>query len=109
MPNSGLTFKRGDKTILFGYSDATWGNDPETRRSVSGYVFLLNGTAVSWKSKLEHTVVLSSSEAEYQALARAAQEAAYLRQLLKDLGAPQLEQTVIYEDNEGAIAMVKNP
>eukprot|EP00961_Rhodomonas_salina_P055946 750939-Rhodomonas_salina.1 len=105
----GLTFRSGDEDILSGYSDSTWGNDPETRRSVSGYVFLLHGTAVSWKSKLENTVALSSTEAEYQAIARASQEAAYLRQLLSELGSPQLRPTVIYEDNEGCIAMVKNP
>eukprot|EP00961_Rhodomonas_salina_P040238 540673-Rhodomonas_salina.1 len=104
-PDRGLTFKTGGDEILSGYSDATWANDPETRRSVSGYVFLLNGTAVSWKSKLEHTVALSSSESEYQAIARAAQEASYLRQLLKELGAPQLSPTTIFEDNEGCIAM----
>eukprot|EP00961_Rhodomonas_salina_P198227 2674684-Rhodomonas_salina.1 len=82
-----LTFCSGDKDILSGYSDSTWGNDPETRRSVSGYVFLLHGTAVSWKSKLENTVALSLTEAEYH----------------------RLRPTVIYEDNEGCIAMVKNP
>eukprot|EP00961_Rhodomonas_salina_P122014 1642812-Rhodomonas_salina.1 len=92
-----------------GYSDSTWGNDPETRRSVSGFVFLLHGATVSWKSKLESTVALSSSEAEYQAIARASQEAAYLRSFLAQLGVPQLAPTVIFEDNEGCIAMVKNP
>eukprot|EP00961_Rhodomonas_salina_P262792 3551145-Rhodomonas_salina.1 len=64
--NRGLIYSSGDQTELMGYADATWGNDPETRRSVSGYVFLLHGAAVSWKSKLENTVALSSSEAEYQ-------------------------------------------
>eukprot|EP00961_Rhodomonas_salina_P180905 2441610-Rhodomonas_salina.1 len=52
---------------------------------------------------------MSSSEAEYQSLARAAQEAAYLRQLLSYLGCPQLSPTIIHEDNERCIAMVKNP
>eukprot|EP00961_Rhodomonas_salina_P293854 3934087-Rhodomonas_salina.1 len=85
----GLIYSSGNPTELVGYADATWGNDPETRRSVSGYVFLLHGAAVSWKSKLENTVALSSSEAEYQSLGRAAQEAAYLRQLLSDLGCQQ--------------------
>eukprot|EP00961_Rhodomonas_salina_P134522 1809603-Rhodomonas_salina.2 len=105
----GLTFRSGDEEVLSGFSDSTWGNDPETRQSVSGYVFLLHGTAVSWKSKLEGTVALSSTEAEYQAIACASQEAAYLRQLLTKLGSPQLCPTVIYEDNKGCIAMVKNP
>ena len=108
-PHRGLTFRSGGEDILVGYSDSTWGNDPETRRSVSGFVFLLHGAAVSWKSKLESTVALSSSEAEYQAIARASQEAAYLRSFLAQLGLPQLAPTVIFEDNEGCIAMVKNP
>eukprot|EP00961_Rhodomonas_salina_P112398 1512468-Rhodomonas_salina.5 len=59
MANQGLIYSSGNSTKLVGYADATWGNDPETRRSVSGYVFLLHGAAVSWKSKLENMVALS--------------------------------------------------
>lgn len=92
-----------------GYSDSDWGNDIDTRRSVSGLVFLLHGAGVSWKSKMQPTVALSTAEAEYMAASQAAQEALYLRHLLCDLGYEQTGPTTIYEDNQGCIAMSKNP
>ena len=57
------------------FSDADWGNDKDTRRSVYGFVFLINGGAVSWKSKRQTVVALSSTEAEYVGYSEAAKEA----------------------------------
>lgn len=105
----GLTFRAGLPTVPVGHSDSNWGNDIDTRRSVSGSVFILHGAAVSWKSKMQPTVALSTTEAEYMAASRAAQEALYIRHLLRDLGYEQTDATVIYEDNQGCIAMSKNP
>eukprot|EP00961_Rhodomonas_salina_P113689 1529211-Rhodomonas_salina.1 len=70
----GITFRSGDPTILVGYSDADWRN-AKTSKSVSGMVFPLHGTAVSWRAKSQPTVSLSTAEAELMAAARAAQEA----------------------------------
>ena len=70
---------------------------------------MLAGGAVSWKSKLQQTVALSTSEAEYMSACAATQEAIFQRQLLEDLGFPQQEATVIHEDNTGAIALSENP
>ena len=95
--------------VLLGYSDADWAGDRDTRRSTTGYVFMVGGGAVSWASKLQPTVALSTSEAEYVAACAAAQEALFQRQLMKDVNLPQLDATVIYEDNTGAIAMTENP
>jgi hypothetical protein len=94
---------------LVGYSDADWGGDLDTRRSTTGYIFTLNHGVVSWGSKLQATVALSSAEAEYMALCSATQEAIHLRQLVKDLGHAQDEATVIFEDNAGCIALSENP
>lgn len=94
---------------LVGYSDADWGGDLDSRRSTTGYVFTLNHGVVSWGSKLQATVALSSAEAEYMALCSATQEAIHLRQLVKDLGHEQEEPTTIYEDNAGCIALSENP
>ena len=102
----------GDKSQdlkLVGYSDADWANDKDTRRSTTGYAFLLNGAVISWCSKLQTTVALSSTEAEYMALCAAAQEAVHLRRLLSDLGFEQKGPTIIYEDNQSCIALAKNP
>jgi hypothetical protein len=93
---------------LVGYTDADWANDVDTRRSVTGMVFTLAGGAVSWKSRRQPTVALSSTEAEYMAAAEAAAEAIWLRGLLNELGAVQHGATSIYEDNHGAIKISRN-
>ena len=91
---------------LTGYSDA---GDMDDRHSTSGNVFSLAGGAVSWSSKKQATFALSTAEAEYVALSGATQEAVWLRRLLEDVGVPPEGPTVIHEDNQGAMAMVKNP
>lgn len=70
---------------------------------------MLDSGLVSWNSKLQPTVALSSAEAEYMAVCAAVQEAIHLRQLLKDLGFKQDQATVIFEDNQGCIALSENP
>ena len=105
----GLKFVASDDFQLYGYSDSDWAGDVETRKSTSGYVFRLGGATISWRSKKQSVVALSSTEAEYIALASAVQEAVWLRNLLSDLTSKQVKPTVIYEDNQGAIALCKNP
>jgi hypothetical protein len=95
--------------MMFGYSDADWANDLDDRRSTSGNVFIMSGGAVSWLSQKQTTVALSTAEAEYMALGLAVQEAIWLRRLLRDLNVATTEPTRIHEDNQGAIAMTKNP
>ena len=96
-------------TEVKGFCDADWAGDPDSRRSTSGWVFMLAGAAVSWGSKLQSSVALSSAEAEYVAACAATQEAMHLRRLLGDLGYEQLEPTVIMEDNQACIAVSQNP
>jgi hypothetical protein len=93
---------------LVGYSDANWAGDVDTRRSTTGYVFMLGQGPISWKSKLQPSTALSSMESEYMALSSATQEAIWLRRLLRDLGYEQDEPTTIFEDNQGCIKFVKN-
>lgn len=101
----GITYGgEGASTTLVGYCDSTWGDDRDTGRSMTGYTFTFGGAAVSWRSKLQTTVAASSTEAEYIAVFEAGQEAVFLRQLLSDLGFPQEEATIIYEDNQGCIS-----
>jgi hypothetical protein len=104
----GIKFSGGNK-ILTGYSDSDWGGDPDTSRSTTAYLFHFAGGPISWSSRLQPTVALSSSEAEYMALCSATQEAIYLRQLTEDFGYRQTRPTRIYEDNQGCIALTKNP
>ena len=93
---------------LFGYSDADWAGDVDTRRSTSGYVFQIGSSTISWSSKKQATVAKSSTEAEYVALSSATQEAVWLRSLMGDLGRQLDAPTIIYEDNQGAVELAKN-
>ena len=107
-----LKLNYGDKDtkpMLIGYSDANWGNDINTRRSTTGYIFYLSGGAISWSSKRQATVALSSTEAEYMALSQTTREAIWLRTLLAELNYPQEGATTLFEDNQSAIALAKNP
>ena len=83
----GLKFSaHEEEPELFGYSDADWAGDVDTRRSTSGYVFQIGSSRVSLSSKKQATVAKSSTEAEYVALSSATQEAVWLRSLMGDLG-----------------------
>uniref|UniRef100_H3H9M9 CCHC-type domain-containing protein n=1 Tax=Phytophthora ramorum TaxID=164328 RepID=H3H9M9_PHYRM len=62
-PTHGLEFLREDSLGMCGYSDADWAGDIESRRSTSGYAFMMNGGCISWRSKKQRTVALSSTEA----------------------------------------------
>ena len=70
---------------MIGFSDADWADDVNDRKSTSGYLFMLSGAPVSWKTKKQICVALSTAVAKYIALATAIQEVTWLRQLLKDL------------------------
>ncbi len=103
-----LRFDGQEGINLHGYSNSDWAGDPETHSSTSGYIFFMCKGPVSARSKRQTMVTLSSSEAEYVAASKAAQDVVYLLQLLGYLGFPQTEPTVLYEDNEGCIHMAKN-
>ena len=103
---------RGPLAVLSGYSDSDWAGDYDTRKSTSGFVFGVGSAAISWSSKLQATVALSTCEAEYIGQTNAAKEAIWLRRLLDEIQpktANQPRATIIYCDNQGAIALAKNP
>ena len=90
---------------LQGYADSNWASDVNDRKSTSGYVFTLGSGAVSWSSKKQPTVALSSTEAEYIAGAHAAKEAVWLRLLLSELGQDMSSPTTLHVDNQSAMAI----
>ncbi|KIP03168.1 hypothetical protein PHLGIDRAFT_78019 [Phlebiopsis gigantea 11061_1 CR5-6] len=94
------------KAPLIGYSDAD-GMSTEGRRAVSGYAFLIGG-AVSWSSKRQEIVALSTAEAEYVALNHATKEAIWLRNFLHEVWRMPLDPTQMYSDNQSAIAIAKD-
>ena len=102
-----LCFKGGD-TILTGYVDADLAGNVDIRRSTTGYVYTLGGTAVSWGSQLQKIVALSTTEAEYVAVTEASKEMVWLQSFLEELGKKQ-EDNVLYCDSQSAIHLAKNP
>ena len=106
----GLKFQKSDALELNGFCDSDWGTS-EDRRSITGYGFQLckSGPLISWKSRKQQTVALSTCEAEYMALAAATQEAKFLRQLFADMNGCSVECVCLHVDNQGAIALAKNP
>jgi len=93
------------------YVDASFDTDPDDSKSQSGYVFVMNGGAVSWRSSKQSVVAGSSTEAEYVAASEAAQEAVWMKEFISELGVvpSALDPMVIYCDNNGAIANAKEP
>jgi hypothetical protein len=93
---------------LLGYCDSDWGQSHD-RRSITGYAFLLCGGAISWQSKKQKTVALSTVEAEYMAAAHATMEAIWWRAHLQGLGHDTSAGTALLCDSQGCIALAKNP
>ena len=105
-----LFYKRSRGEFIFqGYTDASWADDALDRKSTSGYIFLVNGTPVAWKSQRQESVATSSMESEYIAAGKAAKQAVWQRGILKELGYLQEGPTTLFEDNTGAISFAKNP
>ena len=103
-----MTFEKREK--VYGYSDASYAQDKDDRKSTGGYTFLMNGGAISWKSSKQKSVAMSSCEAEYVALSEAAKEAMWLISLTMNVKKNKLlEPLIIYEDNQSSIKIAKNP
>ena len=96
-------------TELLRYIDADWASNVNDRKSTLGIVFMLGGAAISWGSKKQNLVALSSTEAEYITVAHAAKEAIWLRCLLTELGKNLDSPTTLFVNNQSAIAIAWNP
>ena len=97
----------GSDTVLQGYVDADMASDKDSRRSTIGYVFTKGGTSVSWISKLQQVVALSTTEAEYVAATEASKEMIWLQRFMEELGKKQ-ENSRLYSDSQSAIHLAKN-
>ena len=98
--------RRQGTSPCVGFLDADWGSDVDTRRSVTGYVFNLYGSAIAWKSTMQKTIALSSTEAEYIAMSSTVQEAIWLKQMSDELGITKGDEpSRIFCDNQSAIQL----
>jgi hypothetical protein len=104
----GITFVRQKSDLsVVGYVDADYAGDLDDRRSTTGYVFTLAGGPICWKSMIQSTVAMSTTEAEYMAVAKAVKEALWLTGLVKELGIQQVG-VPLYCDSQSAIYLAKN-
>lgn len=93
---------------IIGYSDADWGTDLDTRRSKTGFVIYANGGVISWRSKLQASVSLSTLQAEHTAIVETGREVMWTRNILQEMGFEQ-SPTVIFDDNKACIDTLLNP
>ena len=92
---------------LEGFTDADRSSQ-EHRHAISGYVFLMNRGAISWSSKKQSLVTLSTAESEYVAATYAAKEALWLRRIITEVFQPLEEPVTLYLDLQSAIALTKD-
>eukprot|EP00253_Pinus_taeda_P032914 PITA_32914 len=107
--NLGIMYIDESDVVLTGFCDSDWAGNPNDRRSTSGYAFHIGSGVVSWSSKKQPTVSLSSTESEYKALTNATCEAIWLRRIIADLEETQSGATCINCDNQSAIKLAHNP
>jgi len=91
------------------FSDADWAGDQSTRKSTSGTVVMVANGPISWFSKLQRTVALSTMEAEYVAMGQTVREVMWIKKLLVDITDGVETKTKVFCDNQGAIALTRNP
>ncbi|KAF5781986.1 putative RNA-directed DNA polymerase [Helianthus annuus] len=102
----GITFGNG-KPMLVGYTDSDLAGNKDNMKSTSGYLMTFAGGAVSWQSRLQKYVALSTTEAEYVAATEACKELLWLKRLMQELGFMQ-QRYVVLCDNQSAIHLAKN-
>lgn len=104
----GIAFDGSDHTSLRAYADSDWAACRLTRRSTSGFLIFNSGPIV-WRSKLQTTVALSSSEAEIVSLSACAVEVCFVKKLYREIEGTGYDAVPIYEDNRGAVLISNNP
>ena len=104
----GIIYNSGGEIMPKCFSDSDWGQNCDDRRSISGNIFLLSNGPITWQSKRQPTVALSSMEAEYMAVSLATQQIIWLRSFLNELDMPQTKPTILYVDNQGTIKYSNN-
>ena len=97
----------GSNNALQGYVDADMAGDRDNRRSTIGYAFTVGGTVVSWVSKIQSVVALSTTEAEYVAATEASKEMIWLQRFMDELGKKH-DMGTLYSDSQSAIHLAKN-
>ena len=104
----GLWYPFETTDALVAFSDADWAGCADDRKSTSGGCFFLGSCLVSWLSKKQNSISLSTAEAEYITAGSCCTQLLWMRHMLLDYGMDQ-ESVVLYCDNTSAINIAKNP
>ncbi|RVW62516.1 Retrovirus-related Pol polyprotein from transposon RE1 [Vitis vinifera] len=107
--NLGIFYKKGGNDKLVAFTDSDYADDLEDRKSTSGYVFMLSSGAVSWSSRKQPVVSLSTTEVEFIAATSCACQAIWMRRILEKLSHTQGNCTTMFCDNSSTIKLSKNP
>ena len=105
----GLLFKKGSEPSIVIYIDSDYAGSLDDSRSTSGYCSFIGGNLVTWRSKKQKEVSLSSAEAELRALKKGVSESMWIKDILQDLCLLPSKGMTLYSDSKSAIAMAKNP
>jgi len=105
----GIYYKRGENTSIIAYTDSDFAGDSDDRKSTSGSVFFLGSGAVSWSSKKQPIVTLSTTEAEYIAAASCACQSIWIKRIMETLGFNEENKILMLCDNNSAFQLSKNP
>ena len=108
-PGRGILFSNHGHLRIEAYTDADWAGCPDDRRSTTGYCTFVGGNLVTWKSKKQKVVALSSAEAEYRAMAKGVCELLWIQSIMRDLGIFITRSLKLYCDNKAAICIAQNP
>ncbi|XP_024004132.1 uncharacterized protein LOC112081591 [Eutrema salsugineum] len=104
----GIWYSKGSNQNLVGYCDADWTGSADDRKSTSGGCFFLGNNLISWLSKKQNSVSLSTAEAEYIAMGSCCSQLLWMKQMSADYGIDS-GPFLVYCDNKSAISISKNP
>lgn len=102
-----IRYVKGNANLL-GFADADWANNGIDRKSYTGYCFMMSDGVISWESRKQRTVALSSMEAEYMSMAEACKESMYLRVLLSEVTNQVVGPITLYNDSQSAQKFICN-
>lgn len=105
--NQRIVYRKSNDPLK-GYCDADWAGDVDNRKSTTGYIFIMQNAPISWCTRKQPTVALSTTEAEFMAMVSAIQESIWLKNLEYELFPTSPKEIDIYCDNKGAILLANN-
>ncbi|KAL1205730.1 Retrovirus-related Pol polyprotein from transposon RE2 [Cardamine amara subsp. amara] len=108
-PGKGVWMEKRNDTSIIGYCDADYAGDKKDRKSTTGFCTFVGGNLVTWRSKKQKVVSLSSAESEYRAMRDVTKELVWIKYLLRDLGVQGKEPITLYCDNQAALHIASNP